>query len=58
MQNKATLIFTDNIDGGLEVQILFEPEKVSKESNAHLAAVLAHQYITKTVDEAYTDEPA
>jgi len=58
MQNKATLIFTDNNDGGLEVQILFEPEQVSKESNAHVAAVLAHQYITKTVDEAYTDEPA
>ncbi len=58
MQNKATLIFTDNNDGGLEVQIFFEPEQVSKESNAHVAAVLAHQYITKTVDEAYTDEPA
>lgn len=58
MQNKATLIFTDNNDGGLEVQILFEPEQVSKESNAHVAAVLAHQYITKTVDEAYTDEPS
>jgi len=58
MQNKATLIFTDNNDGGLEVQILFEPEQVSRESNAHVAAVLAHQYITKTVDEAYTDEPA
>ena len=56
--NKATLVFTDNNDGGLEVQITFEPEQVNKESNAHVAAVLAHQYIVKKVDEAYEDEPA
>ena len=55
--NKATLIFTDNNDGGLEVQITFEPAQASKESNAHVAAILAHQYITTKVDEAYTDEP-
>jgi hypothetical protein len=55
--NKATLIFTDNNDGGLEVQVLFEPEQVSKESNAHLAAALAHQYITNAIDEAYKNEP-
>jgi hypothetical protein len=53
--NKATIIFTDNNDGGLEMQILFEPEQVNKESNAHIAAVLAYQYITQKVDE---DEPA
>ena len=56
--NKATLVFTDNNDGGLEVQITFEPEQVNKESNAHVAAVLAHQYIVKKVEEAYEDEPA
>ena len=56
--NKATIVFTDNNDGGLEVQITFEPEQVNKESNAHVAAVLAHQYIVKKVDEAYEDEPA
>jgi hypothetical protein len=56
--NKATIIFTDNNDGGLEVQITFEPEQVNKESNAHVAAVLAHQYIVKKVEGSYTDEPA
>jgi hypothetical protein len=56
--NKATLIFTDNNDGGLEVQILFEPKQANKESNAHVAALLAHQYITKTVDEAFANEQA
>lgn len=55
--NKATLIFTDDNDGGLTIQILFEPEKPSKDSNAHVAAILAHQYITEKVDEAYEDEP-
>lgn len=55
--NKATLIFTDDNDGGLSIQILFEPEKPSKDSNAHVAAILAHQYITKKVNEAYGDEP-
>ena len=54
--NKATIVFTDDNDGGLSIQILFEPEKPSKESNAHIAAVIAHQYITKKVDEAYEDE--
>lgn len=54
--NKATLVFTDNNDGGLEIQILFEPETPSKESNAHVAAILAHQYITKKVDEAYESD--
>lgn len=54
--NKATLIFTDDNDGGLSIQILFEPEKPSKEINSHVAAILAHQYITKKVDEAYKDE--
>ena len=56
--NKATIIFTDNNDGGLEVQITFEPEQLNKESNAHVAAVLAHQYIVKKVEGSYTDEPA
>lgn len=54
--NKATLIFTDDNDGGLSIQILFEPEKPSKDINSHVAAILAHQYITKKVDEAYNDE--
>lgn len=54
--NKATLVFTDNNDGGLEVSVTFEPETPNKESNAHIAAVLAHQYIVKKVDEAYEDE--
>lgn len=54
--NKATLIFTDNNDGGLEMQILFDPEPASKESNAHLAAILAYQYITKKVDEVEEDD--
>ena len=56
--NKATIVFTDNNDGGVEVQITFEPEQVNKESNAHVAAVLAHQYIVKKVEGSYTDEPA
>ena len=56
--NKATIVFTDNNDGGLEVQITFEPEQLNKESNAHVAAVLAHQYIVKKVEGSYTDEPA
>jgi len=56
--NKATIIFTDNNDGGLEMQILFDPEPVNKESNAHIAAVLAYQYITETVNEAVEDESA
>lgn len=56
--NKATLIFTDDGDGGLSIQILFEPEKPSKEINSHVAAILAHQYIVEKVNEAYSDEPA
>lgn len=55
--NKATLVFTDNNDGGLEVSIAFEPETPNKESNAHIAAIIAHQYIVKKVDEAQ-DEPS
>ena len=55
--NKATLIFTDDNDGGLTIQITFEPETPNKESNAHIAAVLAHQYIVKKVNEAHEDEP-
>lgn len=54
--NKATIIFTDDNDGSLSIQILFEPEKPSKDINSHVAAILAHQYITKKVDEAYNDE--
>jgi hypothetical protein len=54
--NKATLVFTDDNDGGLSIQISFEPEKPSKEINSHVAAILAHQYITQKVDEAYKDE--
>lgn len=54
--NKATLVFTDDNDGGLSIQISFEPEKPSREINSHVAAILAHQYITKKVDEAYNDE--
>lgn len=54
--NKATLIFTDDNDGGLSIQILFEPETPNKDMNAHVAAILAHQYITQKVDEAYKDE--
>ena len=56
--NKATIVFTDDNDGSLSVQILFEPETPNKESNAHVAAILAHQYIVKKVDEAYADESA
>lgn len=56
--NKATIIFTDNNDGGLEMQISFDPEPVNKESNAHIAAVLAYQYITKKVEELDEDESA
>jgi hypothetical protein len=56
--NKATIIFTDNNDGGLEMQILFDPEPVNKESNAHIAAVLAYQYVAEKVNEADEDEPA
>jgi len=55
--NKATIVFTDDNDGSLSVQILFEPETPNKESNAHIAAILAHQYIVNKVDEAYKDEP-
>lgn len=55
--NKATLTFTDDNDGGLTIQITFDPEQPNKESNAHIAAILAHQYIVKKVDEAYEDEP-
>ena len=55
--NKATLIFTDDNDGGLSIQILFEPENPSKDSNAHVAAILAHQHITEKVNEAYGYEP-
>lgn len=56
--NKATLTFTDDNDGGLTIQITFDPEQPNKESNAHIAAILAHQYIVKKVDEAYEDESA
>ena len=56
--NKATLIFTDDNDGGLSIQILFEPKTPSRDINSHVAAILAHQYITQRVDEAYKDEPA
>ena len=58
MKNTATIIFTDDNDGSLSVQITFEPEQPNKESNAHIAAVLAYQYIVKKVDESYEDEPA
>lgn len=58
MKNTATIVFTDDNDGGLTIQITFEPETPNKESNAHIAAVLAHQYIVKKVDEAYIDESA
>ena len=58
MKNTATIIFTDNNDGGLEMQILFDPEPVNKESNAHIAAVLAYQYVAEIVNEADEDEPA
>jgi hypothetical protein len=58
MKNTATLIFTDDNDGSLSIQILFEPEKPSRDINSHVAAILAHQYITQKVDEAYQDEPA
>lgn len=54
--NKATIIFTDDNDGGLTIQVLFEPEKPSRDINSHVAAILAHQYIVKKVDEAYNDE--
>lgn len=55
--NKAIIVFTDDNDGSLSVQITFEPETPNKECNSHIAAILAHQYITKKVDEAYEDEP-
>ena len=54
--NKATIVFTDDNDGSLSIQILFEPEKPSKDINSHVAAILAHQYIVKKVEEAYNDE--
>ena len=54
--NKATIIFTDDSDGSLTIQILFEPERPDKESNAHVAAILAHQYVTEKVNEAMQDE--
>jgi len=54
--NKATIIFTDNSDGSLTIQIVLEPEQVNKDSNAHLAAIIAHKYITNKVDEAFKDE--
>lgn len=54
--NKATIIFTDDNDGSLSIQILFEPEKPSKDINSHVAAILAHQYIVEKVNEAYSDE--
>ena len=54
--NKATIIFTDDSDGSLTIQILFEPEKPDKQSNAHVAAILAHQYVTEKVNEAMQDE--
>lgn len=50
--NTATLIFTDDEDGGLSAQILFEPKEFNQESNAHIAAVIAYQFVTKKVDEA------
>ena len=57
--NQATIIFTDNNDGGLEMQILFAPtNNPNKESNAHIAAVLAYKYITEKVNEAVEDESA
>jgi len=56
--NKATIIFTDDNDGSLSIQILFDPEKPNKESNAHIAAILAHQYIVDKVEEATQDESA
>lgn len=56
--NKATLVFTDNDDGGLELSITFEPETPNDKSNAHIAAVLAHRYVVKKVEGSYTDEPA
>lgn len=56
--NKATIIFTDDNDGSLSIQILFEPEQPNKESNAHIAAILAHQYIVEKVNEAAQDESA
>lgn len=58
MKNTATIVFTDDNDGSLSVQITFEPEKPNKESNAHVAAILAHQYIVKKVEEATQDESA
>ena len=57
MKNTATLIFTDNNDGGLETPTWFDPEPVKKESNAHIAAVLAYQYVTEKVNAAGEDEP-
>lgn len=50
--NKATIIFTDNNDGGLEAQIVFEGGEANKDSNAHIAAVLAYKHITETLSEA------
>ena len=55
--NKATLIFTDNNDGGLEAQISFEGDEINKDSNAHIAAVLAYKYITETLQDE-GNEPA
>lgn len=49
--NKATIIFTDNNDGGLEAQIVFEGGEANKDSNAHIAAVLAYKHITETLSE-------
>ena len=54
--NKATIIFTDNNDGGLEAQIVFEGGEANKDSNAHIAAVLAYKYITETLSEEGDNE--
>lgn len=56
--NKATVIFTDNNDGGLEAQLVFEGGEANKDSNAHIAAVLAYKHITETLSEEDGNESA
>jgi hypothetical protein len=55
--NKATIVFTDNNDGNLEMQILLDPAPFNKESNAHIAAAMAYKYITSELDKAAENEP-
>jgi len=53
--NKATITFTDLIDGELEISMKFENDQVDLESNSHLAAMMAHNYIVDKLDKMMKD---